>query len=145
MKTKNIIIILIFSILVSVFSFRLYKIYTKERWYTQEQVTIGKQLFLKNCAVCHGDKAQKTVEWKKPLADGAFPPPPLNGSAHAWHHPKSKLKEIVAKGGTLYDGNMPPFKDVLSDSEQFAVMAYFQNFWSDEIYSTWKKYGGLTK
>lgn len=145
MKTKNMIIILVFGILVAVFSVRLYKIYSTQRWYTKEQVTNGKELFSKNCAVCHGSKAEKTIEWKSPLADGSFPPPPLNGSAHAWHHPKSKLKEIVANGGTLYDGKMPPFKDVLSDDEQFAVMAYFQSFWSDEIYATWKKHGGLTK
>lgn len=145
MKTKNIIIIVVFGILVTVFTVRLYKIYSTTRWYTQEQVVQGKKLFLTNCAVCHGESAQKTVDWKKPLANGAFPPPPLNGSAHAWHHPKSKLKEIVAHGGTLYSGQMPPFKDVLSEDEQFSVIAFFQSFWSDKIYSTWKKYGGLTK
>lgn len=145
MKTKNKFLILVFGFLVAIVIYKLYDIYSVKRWYSSEQVVLGKKLFLKNCAVCHGDKAQKTIKWKKPLADGAFPPPPLNGSAHAWHHPKSKLKEIVETGGTLYDGKMPPFKGVLSDDEQFAVIAYFQSFWSDEIYTTWKKYGGLTK
>ena len=35
------------------------------RWYTQQQVSLGKQVFLKNCASCHGQEAQKTIDWKK--------------------------------------------------------------------------------
>ena len=145
MKTKNIIIITVFGILIAVFAVRLYKTYSTSRWYTQKQVVQGKKLFLANCAVCHGKVAQKTVNWKKTLADGSYPPPPLNGTAHAWHHPKSMLKEIVANGGTLYGGKMPPFKDILSENERDSVIAFFQNFWSDKIYSAWKKNGGLTK
>jgi len=118
--------------------------FKNDRWYSQEQLSEGKELFIKNCSACHGSKAEKTIDWKKPI-DGFFPPPPLNGSAHAWHHPKSLLKDIVANGGTLYKGKMPPFKDVLSDSEQEAVISYFQNFWSDKVYKNWVKYGGLTR
>jgi len=118
---------------------------SKQRWYTQEQVASGKVLFLKNCAVCHGKKAEKTVIWKKTLSDGSYPPPPLNGNAHAWHHPKSQLKRIISKGGAAYQGKMPLFDAVLSDKEEDAVISYFQNFWSDEIYQRWIKGGGLTR
>jgi mono/diheme cytochrome c family protein len=48
------------------------------RWYTKEQVFLGKEVFLKNCASCHGEKAEKTVDWKKMLSDGSYPSPPLN-------------------------------------------------------------------
>ncbi len=53
------------------------------RWYTKEQVTKGQELFANNCAVCHGQKAESTPNWRKKLSDGSYPPPPLNGTAHA--------------------------------------------------------------
>ena len=41
------------------------------RWYTKEQVSLGKNIFQKNCASCHGINAEKTVKWKKTLSDGS--------------------------------------------------------------------------
>ena len=117
----------------------------KKRWYTQDDAKQGKILFLKNCSSCHGEKAEKTVVWKKTLKDGSYPPPPLNGTAHAWHHPKSQLKRIISKGGAQYDGKMPPFGSILTNKEEDFVIAYFQNFWSDEIYERWIKGGGLSR
>lgn len=73
-------------------------------------------------------------------------PPPLNDKAHAWHHPKSQLIEIIQKGGALYDGKMPPFENKLSDEEIKSAIAYFQSFWSDEVYKYWvDRVGGLKK
>ncbi len=106
---------------------------------------IGKDLFVKNCSVCHGNKAEKTLNWKKTLSDGSYPPPPLNGSAHTWHHPKSQLISIIKNGGELYDGNMPGFDSVLTNSDIENVIAYFQNFWDDEKYYLWLESGGLTR
>ena len=116
-----------------------------KRWYTEKQVQKGEVLFLKYCASCHGKRAQKTVQWKKILSDGSYPSPPLNGNAHAWHHPKSKLKDIISNGGKLYDGKMPAFKEILSSRQEDELIAYFQHFWSDDIYSIWKTNGGLSR
>lgn len=107
------------------------------RWYTNEQVTLGKEVFINNCAVCHGAKAEKTIDWKTKLADGSYPPPPLNDKAHAWHHPKWQLMKIINEGGAAYGGKMPPFEKVLKQEEKKAAIAYFQSFWSDEIYELW--------
>ena len=85
------------------------------------------------------------IQWKKILSDGSYPPPPLNGNAHAWHHPKSKLKDIISNGGKLYDGKMPAFKEILSSRQEDELIAYFQHFWSDDIYSIWKTNGGLSR
>ncbi|MGA1931731.1 c-type cytochrome [Arcobacter sp. YIC-464] len=113
------------------------------RWYTKEQVVFGEKVFSQNCASCHGYKAEKTIEWKKTLPDGSYPPPPLNDKAHAWHHPKWQLLEIISKGGALYDGKMPAFEDKLSKEEKEAAIAYFQSFWEDKYYNLWLEYGGL--
>jgi len=114
------------------------------RWYTQWQVDKGEKVFEKNCVSCHGQQAQGiTADWKKTLPDGSYPPPPLNGSAHAWHHPFTMLKRTINKGGIPLGGKMPPFKDVLKEDEKENVIAYFQSFWSERIYQAWLQRGGL--
>ncbi len=113
------------------------------RWYTQTQVDSGKTLFAANCAVCHGDRAQGTPQWHKPLPNGKYPPPPLDGSAHAWHHPLRGLKSSIQNGGVALGGTMPGFKGRLDEAQQEALIAYFQSLWSDQIYQVWLQRGGL--
>lgn len=116
------------------------------RWYTPQQVAQGQVLFQQNCAACHGDKAEGlTGNWNQPGADGSYPPPPLNGSAHAWHHPLSALQYTIREGGIKMGGKMPGFGDKLTPDEQEAIIAYFQSLWSDTIYSAWLSRGGLGK
>ena len=115
-----------------------------ERWYSQEQVETGRKLFAENCASCHGDKAQGLVaDWKKPLPDGNYPPPPLNGTAHAWHHPMKVLKRQIRIGGKPVGGIMPAFGDKLKDADMDAVIAYIQSLWPDNIYAAWAERSGL--
>jgi len=109
------------------------------RWYSVAQLEAGKPVFEKNCAQCHGFQAQGLVaDWQGRLADGSYPPPPLNGTAHAWHHALPLLLQIVQDGGAVYDGKMPGFAEVLSKQEQLAVVAYFQGFWNDDVYRLWE-------
>lgn len=111
-----------------------------ERWYSAQQVTQGNSLFQANCAVCHGDKAQGlAADWKKPDANGNYPPPPLNGTAHAWHHPMIVLTTTIEQGGIPVGGVMPGFKGVFTEAEKESLVAYFQSFWSDEIYQKWQQ------
>ena len=108
------------------------------RWYSAEQVARGKSLFQQHCAACHGEQAQgKTTNWKQRLPDGSFPPPPLNGTAHAWHHPMNILRSTIYRGGIPLGGKMPGFGDKLKPEEIDAVIAYFQSFWNDRIYQAW--------
>ena len=69
-------------------------------------------------------------------------PPPLDGSAHAWHHSRSVLLEVIENGGLALGGKMPAFGAVLKGEEKLAAIAYFQNFWDDETYSQWEVMGG---
>lgn len=113
------------------------------RWYTLNHVSRGKKIYKNNCAICHGVNAQSTFNWRQKNPDGSYPPPPLNGSAHSWHHPASQLIKTIREGGIPLGGKMPPFKDKLTDDEILDVIAFFQNYWSDDIYWEWVKRGGL--
>ncbi len=97
----------------------------------------GRKLFTQNCAVCHGAEAQGAPQWSTPGADGKYPPPPLNGTAHTWHHPTPALKRTIREGTIAIGGKMPPWGDKLSDEDMEAIIGWFQSLWPDEIYDAW--------
>jgi len=107
------------------------------RWYNQDQVEQGQKVFQENCAVCHGKDGASTPNWREKGIDGKFPPPPLNGTAHTWHHPLFQLKRTIREGGVKFGGNMPSFQDKLTTEQISAVIAFFQSKWNDEIYKNW--------
>jgi thiol:disulfide interchange protein DsbC len=111
----------------------------EQRWYSDQLAQLGQQLFTQNCASCHGANAESTPDWRKKGPDGKYPPPPLNGSAHAWHHPLDMLRGTVREGGARIGGTMPPFKEKFSATEIDAVIAFFQSKWSDDIYGRWQQ------
>ena len=110
-----------------------------DRWYTPQQLAQGEVLFKQNCAVCHGQNAEATPNWKQSDANGIFPPPPLNGTAHAWHHDLEVLRKQIREGGQKLGGVMPAFGDTLTSEQIDMVIAYFQSKWPDELYQRWAK------
>jgi thiol:disulfide interchange protein DsbC len=117
-----------------------------ERWYTTEQIEQGRAVFQEHCASCHGGEAQGLVEdWQTADENGRYPPPPLNGSAHAWHHALPVLRRTIHKGNVELGGQMPGFVDKIGELDTDAAIAYFQSFWSDEVYATWLENSGPVK
>lgn len=111
--------------------------YMEGRWYSEAQVKRGEALFQQNCAECHKPDASGDPNWKKTNAEGKLPPPPLNGSAHAWHHPMPMLQQIVRNGGIPMGGSMPAFKDKLTTDQINDILAWVQSHWPDKVYNTW--------
>lgn len=109
------------------------------RWYTLEQVERGASLYAEHCARCHGRRAEARADWRQPEAGNSHPPPPLNGTAHAWHHPMPILRRMILEGGAPLGGRMPAFGDKLTAEEVEAVIAWFQSLWPDEVYAAWTK------
>ena len=111
------------------------------RWYTSEQLAQGKVIFSENCAACHGADAggvgASVDDWKTPDANGLYPAPPINGSAHAWHHSLKTLLRTINDGGKPLGGTMPAWQGRLTDAEQLSVVAAFQDYWPDAIYARW--------
>ena len=108
-----------------------------------EQLAMGENVFQKNCQTCHGVKARGVVQdWQKRQADGTLPAPPLNGTAHAWHHNDKVLIRTINSGGVPLGGTMPAFKDQLSRDEKLSVLAYIKSLWPDELYKAWEERNG---
>jgi mono/diheme cytochrome c family protein len=101
------------------------------------QVSHGGRLFASHCAECHGAGGEGAANWRVRDAEGYFPPPPLNGTGHAWHHPQKVLHEVISNGSPGGQGRMPAWKDKLSEEEIEAVIAWFQSQWPDEVYAAW--------
>ena len=107
------------------------------------QIAAGKLVYQDNCIACHGVKARGVMkEWYKPGADGRYPAPPLNGSAHTWLHDRKTLMRTINNGGVPFGGTMPSFKKKLTQAEKTAVLAYIQSLWPKEISETWRKNNG---
>jgi len=103
------------------------------------QIARGEAVYNAHCAECHGIRGMATPDWRKPGPDGKYPPPPLDDSAHAWHHPTSVLKRVIAKGSPAGMGNMPAWEDKLTPQQIDDVIAYIKSLWSDEIYARWQQ------
>jgi mono/diheme cytochrome c family protein len=107
------------------------------RWYTTAQAQEGLQLYGQYCVDCHGPEAASTSAWKTPDANGDYPPPPLDGSAHAWHHPLALLDRVIRDGGAPIGGVMPAWGSILDADQRLAVIAGLQTRWSPKIYNIW--------
>ncbi len=107
------------------------------RWYGFRHVSQGARVFQENCASCHGKQAGGAPGWKRMGPDGKYPPPPLDGTGHAWHHPLNMLFHVVKNGSPGGQGNMPAWNGKLTDEEIVAAIAWFQSKWPDEIYRAW--------
>lgn len=105
------------------------------RWYDAAQINRGQVVFQQNCASCHGANGQAQAGWKEAVGEASAPP--LDGSAHTWHHSLEQLKKTIQKGGIQLGGAMPGFEDQLSDDDIDSVIAFFQSKWPQEIYAGW--------
>lgn len=104
------------------------------------QVVRGRAIYDKNCLECHGaDGKGQPGDWRIRDADGKYPPPPLDDSAHAWHHPTAVLLEAIRDGSPGGQGNMPAWKGKLSEQQMQDTVAYIKSLWSDPVYRLWWK------
>lgn len=103
------------------------------------KVSRGARLYQANCAECHGSEGQGAPNWRERDADGMFPPPPLNGTGHAWHHPKRMLHYVIANGSPGGQGKMPAWGDKLDDEQIDAIIEWFMSQWPDQVYAAWQQ------
>jgi mono/diheme cytochrome c family protein len=100
-------------------------------------VARGGGIYKANCAVCHGVNAEGAPNWQRKGPDGKLPPPPLNASGHAWHHPSAWLRDMIKQGTVNRGGNMPSWEGKLSEDDIGAVIAWIHSRWPEEVYRSW--------
>jgi mono/diheme cytochrome c family protein len=98
----------------------------------RDEIAQGKDLYILHCAACHGVNLEGQADWKTPLPDGSLKPPPHDDSGHTWHHADFQLLEIIAKGGSIYDGVMPGFADQLTEEQATSILTYLKSEWGTE-------------
>lgn len=101
-------------------------------------VALGKDLYAKHCASCHGANLEGAPNWREPLPNGRLPAPPHDASGHTWHHPDGLLIAITKAGpaklvGGNHQSDMQGFEGVLSDEEIIAVLSFVKSTWPPEI------------
>lgn len=102
------------------------------------QAESGLAIYEKHCQTCHGKEGEgQHGDWRKKRANGMYPPPPLDDTAHAWHHPTNILRKAIEEGSPPGVGDMPPWKGKLSDQEIEDVIVYIKSLWSNEVYKHW--------
>jgi len=98
-----------------------------------ERVAQGATVYAQECATCHGANLEGASDWKQPLPDGSFPPPPHDSSGHTWHHADSLLLAIMADGGNpAFNSKMPAFREKLDESERRAVLEFIKSKWGEQ-------------
>ena len=97
-------------------------------------VTVGKPIYLRECASCHGRKLQGQPLWRTEDQYAGRRAPAHDETGHTWQHPDEDIF-LMTKFGRFSTAPpdavsyMPAFKDVLSDDEILAVMAFIKARW----------------
>lgn len=103
-----------------------------------KQLESGLAVYEKYCQSCHGKEGKgQPGDWRVKRENGLYPPPPLDDSAHAWHHATPVLRKAIEEGSPPGMGDMPPWKNKLTDQQIDDVIAYIKSLWSDEVYKHW--------
>lgn len=90
---------------------------------TQARIAEGRQLYVAQCASCHG-----TPDSPPPLPTA----PPHTVEGHTWHHADRDLFNWVLDRPPLA-AQMPSFRGVLTEEEVLAVLAYIKSTWPPDI------------
>lgn len=106
----------------------------------------GMELYTNNCISCHMENLVGNPDWKSGVdEDGQRLPPPLNGTAHTWHHSPDQLFQVIRYGYKKFDpnykGKMLGNED-LSEDDVWSILAYIKSLWPEEIRTKYNSHFG---
>jgi len=98
----------------------------------------GRKGYEANCANCHGYSLEGQPNWQRRGPDGVLPAPPHDETGHTWHHPDAVLFATTKLGGQAFmpqgmTSGMPAYRDILTDREIEASLAYIKSRWPSKI------------
>lgn len=91
---------------------------------TPDPAIQGRQVFLRVCAICHGENAEGNAN--------VLAAPALDSTEHAWHHPDPQIHDWIVNGKLGLGKQMPSLGEQLTDEEVHAVIAYLHTLWTPE-------------
>ncbi len=90
----------------------------------------GAKLYKKYCVSCHGVKAiGEQIPPPMLRSPDYFPAPPLDDTAHAWHHSDENLVKTILEGSPRTK-RMPAWKVTMTKKQVEDVVAYIKSLWS---------------
>ena len=97
-------------------------------------VANGEGLYKKNCIACHGEKGvgENPANIYAMDEKGNYVAPPLNESAHAWHHTDEQLMEIILKGSSR-NPRMIAWEKSISKDDARSLVEYIKSLWSERV------------
>jgi mono/diheme cytochrome c family protein len=99
---------------------------------TAERIEAGRKLFEENCQACHGVKGvgERPDDIYATDENDLFVAPPLDDSAHAWHHSDDQLIGSIL-GGSPRNERMVAFKELdVSREDAESLVAYIKSLWN---------------
>lgn len=104
----------------------------------KEMVLLGKDVYVQQCAACHGANLEGQANWRQRDNKGYMPAPPHDANGHTWHHPDEYLFSVTKYGieetlGREYPNNMPAYKTLLTDKQIVAVLSYIKSTWPEPV------------
>ena len=92
-------------------------------------VAMGREIYAKACANCHGANLEGQPGWRTNRALA----PAHDETGHTWHHPDTMLLRVVRNGTVQMGGTMPAFKGVLTEEEMLGVLSFIKSRWPQRI------------
>ena len=89
---------------------------------TDESIAQGAEIYVANCAVCHGENG----EGDGPGSEALDPPPASLHEDHVQSNSDGALFHIVSEG--VKGTGMPPWEGTLSEDERWHVVNYMRTF-----------------
>ncbi len=94
------------------------------------RIAAGQSLFEENCQSCHGvGGIGESPEDPNAQDEFGFKAPALNNDMHAWHHSDAGLLKTIREGSPRNE-RMIAWKEVLSDDDIKAILAYVKSTWN---------------
>ena len=99
------------------------------QWDSAARIESGKNSYNEYCVKCHG--VEGSGEPAENIAGTDLSPaPPLNDTAHAWHHSNQDLLKTILEGSSQENSRMEAWKDILSKTDAENVLGYIKSLWS---------------
>ena len=101
-------------------------------------VKMGGEIYLEQCASCHGVNLEGQLGWQDTMVEGMRLAPPHDQSGHTWHHFDEMLFNLTKHGFKTminddFKASMPVYDGILSDKEITASLSYIKSMWPKEV------------